>query len=315
MPWRSFHLCLLVILLNLGASAQAPDPGKVDRYVSAMSGPIKGLRELDSILIEGDKIFAHPEEKIRFVFSWVAKNLEYDCREEGGTQAGSSLEDILKNGRSTCSGYSGMMNYSLKKMGFESVTIRGLAKTARRDLLWEKLPRPNHSWNAVKLNNEWKLLDATWASGEASENCDTVIRSFSPFYFFPEPELLALSHFPTDPNWQLLSNPVDSAIFLSRPVFHDPFYEKNISSFSPETGVLRVKRNGQIRFLFNSSGPLEKIAIWCEERKTITPEFGRFSKTSGGYEFIYRVKALGDYYLDVAIDGNRTAIVYRVIVD
>ncbi|HSF45344.1 MAG TPA: transglutaminase domain-containing protein [Chitinophagaceae bacterium] len=315
MARRSFSLCILVLLLCLKGGAQSgPDYDQVDAYVAGLHRPVSSLRELDSIIARANKTFMIPEEKIRFAFRWVAENLEYDCREDNGTPGpASSLEDVLKTGKSTCSGYSGLLNYALKLMGFESVAIRGVAKTAKSDLFWEKLPRPNHSWNAVKVNNTWKLLDATWASGEASENCDTVIRSFSAFYFFPEPRLLALSHFPVDSGWQLTRDPVDSLRFLQWPVFHDPFYEKNVISFAPEAGIIRTKKNSEVKFRFQSASPLEKIAIWSDDRKSVGAEFGKFTRVDNGYEYRYRVKESGDYFLSVSLDGRRTALVYRVV--
>jgi transglutaminase/protease-like cytokinesis protein 3 len=317
MTGRTFPICLMLTLLGLGALAQqGPDYEKADRLARSMNMPVRELPVFDSMLAMADKSLILPEEKIRFAFTWIALNLEYDCGIDiPNVPAASGLEDILKNKRSTCSGYSGLMNYALKKIGFESVTIRGVAKTAKKDLYWEILPRANHAWNAVKVNNEWKLLDATWASGEASENCDTVIRDFSPFYFFPEPHVLALSHLPSDSNWQLISKPVDAQTFLAWPIFHDPYYEKNVSLFSPSTGVLRVRKNELIRFRFNTPKPLEKIAIWSDDRKTVGPEFGNFSKSANGYEYSYRVRESGDYFLNVSLDGRRTAIVYRIFAE
>jgi hypothetical protein len=302
-------------LVQWKAGAQTvPDYNKVDVWVAGIHQPVRSLGALDSILVEADRILKLPEEKVRFAFRWVAENLEYDCASDSGIPStASSLEAVLKNGRSTCSGYSGLMNYALKKLGFESVAIRGVAKTAKKDLHWEKLPRPNHSWNAVRVNNSWKLLDATWASGEASENCDTVIRSFSPFYFFTEPRLLAFSHFPLDPAWQLTKEPVDTLTFLRWPVFHDPFYESAVSTFQPDAGTIRTKKNEVIRFRFNSTESLDKIAIWSDDRKSVGAEFGKFNKVSGGYEYTYRIKETGDYFLNVSLDGKRTALVYRIL--
>ncbi|HLO80550.1 MAG TPA: transglutaminase domain-containing protein [Chitinophagaceae bacterium] len=313
----SFPLCIMMIFMCLGSFAQqGPDYERADRFARGMSNPITEVSALDSLLTIADRMFSRPEEKVRFIFTWTALNLEYDCGIDApGPAPVQSIENILKNRRSTCSGYSSLMNYALKKLGCESVTIRGVAKTAKRDLFWQDLPRANHAWNAVKINGEWKLLDATWASGEASENCDTVIRSFSPFYFFPEPEMLALSHLPSDSSWQLVSKPVEAQTFLAWPIFHDPYYEKNISSFSPARGVLRVKKNELVRFRFNTKNPLERIAIWSDDKKTIRPEFGRFSRVNNGYEYGYRVPESGDYFLNISLDAKRTALVYRIIAD
>jgi transglutaminase/protease-like cytokinesis protein 3 len=313
---RLFCVSIICFALGLRGVAQVPDYAAVDRHARDMQEPITELSRLDSMLSLVDRRYSLPEEKIRFVFTWMASNLEYDCGEDDlGPGTASTLEEVLRTHRSKCMGYSSLMNYCLRKLGFESVSIRGVAKTARKDLFWdaERFPRPNHAWNAVKVRDKWELLDPTWASGEASENCDTVIRAFAPFYFFPQPRLLALSHFPADSTWQLLEDPLSREDFISLPVFHDPFYQQDVRGFFPAQGIVRVERNGWIRFRFRSGKSLEKIAVWSDERKDIGTEFGRFSRTADSYEYAYRVRGSGDYFLNVSLDGQKTSLVYRII--
>jgi len=313
-----FCLCFMLLGLTVVSRAQVPDYAAVDMYARAFPERITELPRLDSMLELIDRRYMLPEEKIRFVFSWMAFNLEYDCGEEELTPtATSALEEVLKTHRSKCMGYSSLMNYALRKLGFESVTIRGVAKTAKKDLHWtaERFPRPNHAWNAVKLRGNWQLLDPTWASGEASENCDTVIRSFAPFYFFPKPELLALSHFPADSSWQLLQKTLSAEEFIALPVFHDPFYGQDVRGFQPSQGVLRVKKDEWIRFRFRSGKTLQKIAVWSDERKDLRAEFGSFSRVGDWFDYPYRVKASGSYFLNVSLDGHKTSLVYLVIAD
>jgi transglutaminase/protease-like cytokinesis protein 3 len=198
-------------------------------------------------------------------------------------------------------------------MGYEAVTIRGVARTAKKDLWWtENDLRPNHSWNAVKLEGVWKLLDATWASGAADDDCQTIIREFSPFYFFPDPEQFKLSHLPADSSWQLSKKPLKPKDFISIPIFHDPYYELGIRAFSPENGVLEMKPDQTIEFSFQTDLPLEKIAVWCEENAQIKPEFGNFRKNGNVYTYAYKVKGKGDHFLNIAINGMKTSMVYYV---
>lgn len=305
----------MILLLPIALFAQVPDYARVDRFAASRGNKPEAAAQLDSLLRRADSLFSLPEEKIRFVFTWMALNLEYDCGSASGSVlATGNVDQVLRTGKSNCSGYSTLMNYALRFLGFESVTVRGLGKTARKDLYWQEgqMPNVNHAWNAVKLRGQWKLLDATWASGEASENCDTILRVFSPFYFFPDPEVLVLSHLPLDSSWQLLDKPVSRSQFIGWPVFHDPFYETGVRQFWPDSGVIRLTKNSPINFRFTTDKPLARIAVWSDDNKKLIPEFGNFESRGREYVYSYRVREAGKYFLNVSLDGKRTALVYRL---
>jgi transglutaminase/protease-like cytokinesis protein 3 len=308
----------MMLLVPMALFAQAPDYARVDRYAASLGNKLEGAAQLDSLLRRVDSQFSLPEEKIRFVFTWMALNLQYDCGSEpGSVVATGNVDQVLKAGKSNCAGYSTLMNYALRFLGFESLTVRGLGKTARKDLYWQegKMPAINHAWNAVKLNGQWKLMDATWASGEASENCDTILRIFSPFYFFPDPEVFVLSHLPLDSSWQLLEKPVSRSQFIRWPVFHDPFYETGVRQFLPDSGVIKIMKNGLVNFRFTTDKHLTRIAVWSDDNKKLSPEFGSFESRGREYSYSYRVREPGRYFINVSLDGRRTALVYRLEVE
>jgi len=307
-----FSLCLMFVL-NLASMAQSNFTGNSpDEFARALRFPVKNKKALDSLVSLVDQKFYGKEEKVRDLFTWIAVNLEYDCGNDSVPPLRNiSIEQVLKTGKSQCAGYSNLLQYALKQLGMEVVTIKGIAKTAKKDLWWqEKDLKPNHSWNAVKINGQWKLMDATWASGAADDSCNTVSHEFSPFYFFPDPRKFVLSHLPSDSQWQLLEPPVEQTVFVSNPVFHDPFYEHDVKSFSPAKGMLDARAGEVINFEFESATPIEKIAVWCEENPMIKPEFGFFIRKGDRYSYAYRVKNSGSYFLNVSLDGRRTALVY-----
>lgn len=310
-----FTVSLAVFFMSSeGVTQVVPDYRKADDYARHFPFPVQDRNSLDSMIQLVNRDFVLSEEKIRAVFTWIATHLEYDCHMEGKpTFKSSSMEEVLKSGKSQCAGYSNLLQHCLRSMGFESTTIRGVAKTARKDLWWTMGDlKANHSWNAVKLHDRWCLLDPTWASGAADDNCETITREFSDFYFFPDPEKFALSHLPDSSKWQFTSEPMTPEKFLAIPVFHDPYYEHAISQFLPAVGVLMKKLHATIHFEFTSATPLERIAIWSDGNPSIKPEFGIFSRSGDSYSYTYRLVHPGSYFLNVSLDGRRTALLYYI---
>ena len=304
-----FHVYLLS-----GYTLRAQNLAEADRFARVYQHPVTQTAALDVLIKSIDTTFNDPLEKTRALFTWVAIHLEYDCREDGQSLKPASLDQVLLTGKSQCAGYASLLQYGLLKMNLEAVTIRGVAKTAKKDLWWtEKDLQPNHAWNAVKIGDRWVLLDATWASGASDADCQQVNREFAPFYFDPPPAKFVLSHLPTDSQWQLIHPMMDKYEFRKLPVFHDPFYVHNVSKIFPETGIVHLKKGEFLELKISSRSPLDSVAIWCEERKDIKPVFGRFTRKGNMYSFSYRIQENGHYFLNVSLDGRNTALVYDLI--
>ena len=304
-----FHMCLL-----FGYALRAQNLAEADRFARAYQHPVTQTAALDALIKSIDTTFDDPLEKTRALFTWVAIHLEYDCREDGQPLKPASLDQVLLTGKSQCAGYASLLQYGLRKMKLEAVTIRGIAKTAKKDLWWtEKDLRPNHAWNAVKIRERWVLLDPTWASGASDADCQQVNREFAPFYFDPPPAKFVLFHLPTDSQWQLTSPVINKDDFRNLPVFHDPFYLLDISQIIPDKGVLYGQKGELLEIKVSSRSPLDSVAIWCEERKDIKPIFGRFTRKGDQYSFSYRIQENGHYFLNVSLDGRNTALVYDLV--
>ena len=64
---------------------------------------------------------------------------------------------------------------------------------------------PNHSWNAVKLNNKWYLCDATWSAGYTDMSTFLFEYEFDNSFFLMEPKRFSKTHQPVDEKWTLLT--------------------------------------------------------------------------------------------------------------
>ncbi|PWU04912.1 MAG: hypothetical protein C5B52_00580 [Bacteroidetes bacterium] len=311
---KSFWLVLAGLCVSTLAYEQSADKyAAVDQFISALHLPASNRSDLNRITDSISKTFQSDEFRARAAFKWVTEHIGYDCGNYSDSLLNrNSIEAILKSKKSLCSGFSNILVYMCRELKIECVNINGYAKTSGRDLfVHADSMKNNHTWNAIKINNEWKLVDPTWASGYSDENCSTVVKEFAGNYFFMSPDKMILTHYPADSNWQLLDHKISKDEFLAQPVIHDAYYNNEISSFSPATGVIESTLNGLILFKFKSNKILDKIGFWSPD-KSIPQEWGSLRKDGDEYVYYYYVKTKSDFMLNISINGGRTTLIYQV---
>lgn len=101
-------------------------------------------------------------EKERIIHDYIIDNAryDYDAAENMNSSYGSVIPhawDVygaLVEGRMVCEGYSKAIVYLCHCVGINATTVSGYSENER------------HMWNAVQIENEWYMLDATWNDAE-----------------------------------------------------------------------------------------------------------------------------------------------------
>jgi hypothetical protein len=202
---------LVVHPLVLEAAPRNRDPA-IDRY--ALKASKKAEATLESLVKYLVKPAKNDREKVRAIFRWVADRLQYDAAALfAGKPGDNSAATVFKTRKCVCGGYANLMKAMCDEAGIEAVVIIGKARG-----FGSEVGRPKasgHAWNAVKLDDKWCLLDATWA-GRGLEKQKS-LRTFKPYYFLVPPEELILTHFPKESRWQLVESPMSEETFDKQP--------------------------------------------------------------------------------------------------
>ena len=210
MPWCAsgtswsratvFLICLILSsparLVGQKKNTSFRDPGPLT------SALIEGIRQ-DSAMLDA-------------IYSWVIRNIEYDHQayKNGNKRINQSNSDILRRRKALCLGYANLIAEMCLHAGIPAVVVSGYSRgllTSRK-----RYVAPDHAWNAVKLDEQWHLLDATWGSGLLSSP-DEFAATYNADYFLTDPRLLILNHLPADPLWQLIHCTVSMELFLKGP--------------------------------------------------------------------------------------------------
>lgn len=319
LPLQYFFISVFTIL---SSSLFSQNHQLVDNIVD--NYPKVGLN-LDDVVLAIKNDFTTEVERTRAVFRWVATQISFDT-ELGKTMDYKSLkafsytteaEKILKEKKfkedlvfqtfttrkTVCHGYAVLVEYMCHKLNIEAVVITGVLKSDPSEI--GQMPVLNHAWNAVKINGEWKFLDVTLAAGFISSNTDTFKFDYTDGYFFTDPELFFLNHFPLNEKWLLISK-------SKKDFTHLPCYLRNYIKFDyqivgPESGIYS-KKNGS--FTFNVKG----IDQYDSVQYSLNSRDNQKILLEQDYtkEYMIDLAAISNDFLTIYIN-DRPMIVYKII--
>jgi hypothetical protein len=210
-------------------------------------------------------------EKTRAIFSWIAQHIAYNT---GIYNAGrgyrpvkyvfdpadtitsksaieQTAEKVLRRRVAICDGYSKLFKTLCDYAGVESEVILGYGKCyLEKD---EKF-RTNHTWNAVKIDSAWRLLDVTWASGYVTYS-NEFVHHIDEAYFLAPPQQFILDHYPEDLKWALLERPPTLGEFRFSPFKYKSFIKYGITSASPSNGTIEAFAGDTVRIELKLKDP------------------------------------------------------------
>lgn len=216
-------------------------------------------------------------EKVRSIFYWITSHIEYNtirCQPRfiaNKNYDGESAKDddsvlkpldervailVLKRRYALCDGYARLFKTLCDYSGIKSVVITGYARTGSGS----KQFRCNHKWNAVMIDSNWYLLDATWASGYLNFDGSRFIHDFNENYFLTPPKYFFRDHYPDDIKWTLLEDPVLIPEFKHSP-FKLPFFNYQITSYSPAKGIINATIGDTIKVSLYTNEPGKLLSL------------------------------------------------------
>lgn len=171
-------------------------------------------------------------EKAALAYSWIANNISYDdAAFNAGNVKETSAETVLKTRKAVCNGYCNLFNKVCDELGIESVKIVGYQKGFGYQP-GTRITKADHAWNAVKLNGDWKLVDATWGAGYGKKVGGRLktIPKYDPFYFDTDPYEFLFKHLPENKKYQYISNPISKKQFENLPKVKTGLFSLGISA-------------------------------------------------------------------------------------
>jgi transglutaminase/protease-like cytokinesis protein 3 len=207
----SIRLVVVLCLLFLGTSVSAQitkhrntTPSEVRTTTKELAKRITKNRRTDT-------------EKARALFTWIAKHIAYDhelrhnpeLQKKFYASKTQLIQQVVSRKKALCGGYAFLFSELCAQLNIESKVIHGYSKKYGNQKSIKK--QPDHSWNAVRLDGTWYLLDITYARSHAKGSEPDM------YWFKTNPAYFVYTHYPQDPKWMLLEAPISRARFESLP--------------------------------------------------------------------------------------------------
>jgi hypothetical protein len=188
-------------------------------------------------------------EKARAIFLWLCSKdlakLNFDQVQKG------SPEEILMNLQKGQTTYAVVFEILCSYAGLHCKTISGYAKGAEYKPGMKFVgEQGQHSWNAVLVNNAWRLVDCHWAARRLvgkKVTPENVRYELDEYYFMPDPHQLIFTHFPDEVGWQLLERPISLTDFENLVPVKSAFFKYGLQILGHRQAVINTQQEVTIR--------------------------------------------------------------------
>ncbi|MDX2301635.1 MAG: transglutaminase domain-containing protein [Microscillaceae bacterium] len=321
-------LWMYVLFLSINVQAQITDFGKVDFHqADSIAALYKGekLSNLPVLVYKLTASLSTKLEQFRAIYTWLSTNIDNDYdyylknkkkreqlqhdslafaqwNEDFQVQV---FKKLLKEQKTVCTVYAYLLKELASFADIDCKIIDGYGRTIAANIGEPGIP--NHSWNAVQLNNKWYLCDATWSSGGFNIQEKKFIRNYNDGYFLAKPELFVRNHYPLDTAWILMYDKPSLGEFLTAPLIYKSAFNYHITPVSPKVMKMQLTKGETITFLFKApdSIPLDDIQLELISENnihTVKPDILRTQE--GLLALKYSFVTTGYYDVHIKIGDN-----------
>ena len=220
----------------------------------------------------------------------------------------------MRKGKAICYGYSYLFSEMAASVGIASHLVDGYPRV--HTTLVGKKNKPNHAWNIVYLDQQWYPIDVTWSAGYTNKKVTNFQFSFNERYFLTTPEIFIRNHYPRDPVWTMIFEPISLREFFNAPIVLEGFEKNKVNRFYPENGIIRSTVDTTTHFSFTSNldKEIKHVTVGflslkdSEYLEDMSPIQQPLEKNNEGYYFDFRFPKKGRYRLLISVNHEPTFI-------
>ncbi|CAI7583140.1 unnamed protein product [Penicillium crustosum] len=179
-------------------------------------------------------------QRLRAIFTWVSEKISWEEPVDGLEV---DMKRLLQAKRGTPEEIALLVHEMCAAIGLHTEIIRGFLKSPGDALDLESLSRPNHWWNSVLVDGEWRFMDCALANPTNPQRSKFVSNNSSvaeSWYFLTRPLDLCYTHVPLYPEEQHICPPISPDVLLSLPTVCPPYFKLNVQMPDYDTSFLRI---------------------------------------------------------------------------
>ncbi|KAL4923748.1 putative SH3 domain protein (Cyk3) [Aspergillus undulatus] len=180
-------------------------------------------------------------QRLRAIFTWVSEKIAWD---EPIEDMDIDMRRVLQTKRGCAQEVAYLVSEMCAAVGLHAEAIEGFLKTPGEMFELDSLSRPNHWWNAVLVDGEWRLMDCSLASPTNPRRNQFVsihAATAESWYFLARPLELCYSHVPLEPEGQHICPPISPDVLLALPTACPTYFKMGIQFPDYDTSLFRLE--------------------------------------------------------------------------
>ncbi|MCJ1409373.1 cytokinesis protein 3 [Ptychographa xylographoides] len=178
-------------------------------------------------------------QRFRAIFTWVSEKIAWEEDFEGEIDSRRVIQ-----ARRGCAKEVAILTMEMcLATGLHAEVINGYLKPPGEIPELNHRPRPNHWWNAVIVDGEWRILDCSLASPTNPKRClysSAPAQAADPWWFLARPTEICYTHIAQHPDQQHICPPISPEILLALPCACPPYFKTGIHLHDYDTSLLRI---------------------------------------------------------------------------
>lgn len=176
-------------------------------------------------------------QRLRAIFTWVSERISWEEDFEGEMDT----RHVLQSKRGCSQEIAMVVAEMCASVGLHAEVIRGYLKTPGEQLDLENVARPNHFWNAVIVEGEWRMMDCSLAgptNPKRAQYSNAGSSVAETWYFLARPMEMCYSHVPLLPEQQHICPPQPHEVLMALPCATPTYFKHGLQVVDFDTSLL-----------------------------------------------------------------------------
>lgn len=198
-------------------------------------------------------------QRLRAIFTWVSERIAWEEEFEGNV----NTRRVIQTLRGTTHEVATLVAEMCTAAGIHAEVVRGYLKAPGEILDFDLVAHPNHWWNAVIVDGEWRIMDCSLASpknpkrGAYSSAPSTQAESG---FFLARPSQICYTHVPLLPEQQHIVPALEHEVLMALPCAVPSYFSNQVEIVDFDTSLLNLEKLEMAHIHFFVPEDMEALA-------------------------------------------------------
>ncbi|KAI9760539.1 MAG: hypothetical protein M4579_001624 [Chaenotheca gracillima] len=198
-------------------------------------------------------------QRLRAIFTWVSEKIVWEEDFEGGVDS----RRVIQTKRGCAEEVAVLVMEMCNAIGLHAEVVRGYLKAPGEQLEMDMMPHPNHWWNCVIVEGQWRMIDCSLASPTNQKRVQyssAGAQTAESWWFLARPSEICYTHIPLNPEQQHICPPLPHDVLMALPCACPPYFKHQLQMTDYDTSLVRIEELEQVHIHLMVPADIECVA-------------------------------------------------------